>query len=152
MEKFLDWLQTSDPADRKMQSIQGRCYHLQILCHPSCTFLPPLKGRYEKMFMHLLAVKNLCPSLNSHLWALTETHVGCPSQCSQSTHPLHFSLPAFLIRKFSRHLKPFFLLLPLGQSPSSARLNFPAVNPDWPPQTIHCFTHMSTKSVLVKCT
>lgn len=108
MEKFLDWLQTSDPADRKMQSIQGRCYHLQILCHPSCTFLPPLKGRYEKMFMHLLAVKNLCPSLNSHLWALTETHVGCPSQCSQSIHPLHFSLPAFLIRKFSRHLKPFF--------------------------------------------
>nr|XP_026648809.1 uncharacterized protein LOC102067133 isoform X2 [Zonotrichia albicollis] len=38
LEKFLDWLQTSDPADRKMQTIQGRHYHLQILCYPFCHF------------------------------------------------------------------------------------------------------------------
>lgn len=140
-----------------MQTVQGRCYYLQILCHPSCTFLPPLKARYEKMFMHLFAVKNLCPSLNSRLWAQGHERrwlrlmwdYRCPSPGSQSTHPLHFSLLAFLIRKFLRHLKPFFCSC-LLVSNQSARLNFPAVNPDSAPQTIHCFIHLSTKSDLVK--
>lgn len=97
MQKFLDWLQISDPADRKMQTIQGRCYHLQILCHPFCTFLPPPKARYEKMFMHLFPVKNLPLSLNSHLWAQLRLMWDIDTQVQVLNlhtpcifHPLHF--------------------------------------------------------------
>lgn len=74
---------------------------------------------------------------------------------SKSRIAIHPPPPKFITRIFvNKDLKaPKILLLPvpLGQAvTSSAELNFSAANPDSPPQTVHCFAHMSTKSDLAK--
>ena len=73
---------------------------------------------------------------------------------SKSRIPIH-TLPKFITVIFANKdlkvSKILLLLMPLGQTvTSSAELNFSAANPDSPPQTMHCFAHMSTKSDLAK--